>query len=71
MLALLYALIAAIAGGPAAGTVAFLASLWLLGGIQLLAIGVCGEYIGKIYGEVKRRPRYWVETFLGDDTDKP
>jgi hypothetical protein len=51
--------------------VAFLASLWLLGGIQLLAIGVCGEYIGKIYGEVKRRPRYWVETFLGDDTDKP
>ena len=71
VLALLYALIAAIAGGPAAGTVAFLASLWLLGGIQLLAIGVCSEYIGKIYGEVKRRPRYWVETFLGDDTDKP
>ena len=67
LLALLYALVAAIAGLPAAGTTAFLASLWLLGGIQLLGIGVCGEYIGKIYSEVKARPRYWVETWLGEE----
>lgn len=67
LLALLYALIAAIAGLPAAGTTAFLASLWLLGGIQLLGLGVCGEYIGKIYSEVKGRPRYWVETWLGEE----
>lgn len=67
LIALLYALIAAIAGLPAAGTTAFLASLWLLGGIQLLGLGVCGEYIGKIYSEVKHRPRFWIETWLGEE----
>ena len=67
LLALLYALVAAVAGLPAAGTTAFLASLWLLGGIQLLGVGVCGEYIGKIYSEVKGRPRFWVETWLGEE----
>ncbi|MBQ6568934.1 MAG: glycosyltransferase family 2 protein [Clostridia bacterium] len=39
-------------------------SLWLLGGIQLIAVGVVGEYIGKIYSETKARPRFLVETFL-------
>ena len=39
-------------------------SLWLLGGIQLLALGVVGEYIGKTYAEVKGRPRYIIETYL-------
>lgn len=67
LLALLYALVAAIVGLPAAGPTAFLASLWLLGGIQLLGVGVCGEYIGKIYSEVKGRPRFWVETWLGGE----
>lgn len=67
LLALLYALIAAIVSWPAGGTTAFLASLWLLGGIQLLGLGICGEYIGKIYNEVKGRPRYWVETWLGEE----
>ena len=37
----------------------------LLGGVQLLSIGVIGEYIGKIYTEVKRRPRYIEEKFIG------
>lgn len=40
---------------------AVLVSIWLVCGILLSAIGVVGEYIGKIYGEVKDRPRYFIE----------
>ena len=36
-------------------------SLWVLGGLELIAMGVVGEYIGKIYGETKRRPRFIIE----------
>jgi len=39
-------------------------SIWLLGGLQLLALGVIGEYIGKIYSEVKDRPKYIIEKVL-------
>jgi glycosyltransferase involved in cell wall biosynthesis len=41
-------------------------SIWILGGLQLLALGVIGEYIGKIYAEVKGRPRYLVEEMLDE-----
>jgi glycosyltransferase involved in cell wall biosynthesis len=47
---------------------AFLAvSIWALGGVQLLAIGVIGEYIGKIYLETKGRPRFIISDYLKDD----
>lgn len=39
-------------------------SMWILGGFILLALGITGEYIAKIYLEVKARPRYIVETTL-------
>lgn len=39
--------------------------IYLLGGIQILAIGVLGEYLGKVYREVKGRPRYVVERTVG------
>ena len=42
-------------------------SIWFLGGLNLLALGVVGEYIGKIYSEVKQRPRYIVEETVGLD----
>lgn len=38
--------------------------IYFLGGIQLLSLGIIGEYIGKIYKETKRRPRYFLETVL-------
>ncbi|MCR4589267.1 MAG: glycosyltransferase family 2 protein [Lachnospiraceae bacterium] len=45
-------------------------SIWLLGGVQLLSLGVLGEYIGRTYMETKRRPRYFVSSILGDGEDK-
>ncbi len=35
--------------------------IYFMGGIQLMCLGVIGEYIGKIYKETKRRPRYFIE----------
>lgn len=42
-------------------------SLWALGGIQLMALGVIGEYIGKIYLESKERPRFIIESFINEE----
>ncbi len=61
---LLYALISYLVGVAVPGWTAIVGSIWLLGGIQLLCIGVVGGYIGKIYSEVKGRPRFLVETLL-------
>ena len=56
-----YALYAHLTGHTIVGWTSLLVSMWFIGGAILTAIGVIGEYIGKIYKEVKRRPRYFVE----------
>ena len=61
-----YTLISKLTGHTVSGWASLMFSLWFIGSIQLLALGVIGEYIGKIYNEVKRRPPYIVETVLSD-----
>ena len=63
-LGLIWALISALLGHLTASFTAFASSLWLLGGIQLTALGIVGEYVGKIYLEVKGRPRFIIDRFL-------
>ena len=65
-LALLVLLVLWLLGWGVSGFGVLCGSLWLLGGIQLTALGMVGEYVGKIYKEVKARPKYIVETFLKD-----
>ncbi len=64
---LIYFVIRYFMGATVDGWASIVVSIWALGGLQLLAIGVIGEYIGKIYLETKQRPRYIVETYLDDN----
>ena len=68
---LLYTLISWIAGHTVTGWTSTLASIWMIGGIQLLSLGVIGEYIGKIYNETKQRPRFIIDRYLNDRGDDP
>ncbi len=56
-----YGLVAWLCGRTIQGWTSLLVSLWFIGGAILVALGVIGEYVGKIYAEVKRRPRYFIE----------
>jgi polyisoprenyl-phosphate glycosyltransferase len=48
-------------GETETGWTSLITSIWLIGGLQLIALGLIGEYIGKIYKEAKRRPKYIVD----------
>ena len=59
-----YALYEHLLGNTIIGWTSLLVSMWFIGGAILTAIGIIGEYVGKIYKEVKRRPRYFIEKEL-------
>lgn len=61
IVAAIYALVSYLCGSAVAGWTSMLISIWFIGGAILLSLGVIGEYIGKIYKEVKRCPRYHIE----------
>jgi len=64
--AAIYAFVSYFTGNVEDGWTSLILSIWFLGGVQLVCIGIIGEYIGKIYKEVKRRPKYNIETYLSD-----
>ncbi len=66
ILMLLYSLVVHFMGKTVAGWTSMIISIWAIGGLQLLAIGIVGEYIGKIYLETKERPKYIIETVLDE-----
>lgn len=61
-----YALVQKLMGHTNAGWASLMMSIWFIGGVQLLSVGLIGEYIGKMYKEVKRRPRYIIEEYKND-----
>lgn len=65
MLFLIYFFYTYFAGKTVQGWATTVISIWALGGLQLLAIGIIGEYVAKTYTETKQRPKYIVETIIG------
>ena len=63
----IYVIHALIAGTAVHGWASLMLSVWFVGGIMLISIGVIGVYIGKIYTEVKHRPLYNIAEILGNE----
>lgn len=61
---LIYAFIQKARGNTVSGWSSLIISIWAMGGVQLICISVIGEYVGKIFKEVKRRPRFTIEKNL-------
>ena len=61
---IIYTIIVKILGNTVDGWAFIMLSIWFIGGVQLVSIGLIGEYVGKIYGETKHRPRYIIEKEL-------
>ena len=59
-----YVIASLVRGHTVAGWASIMMSIWLLGGLQLMALGLIGEYVGKIYMETKRRPKFILEEHL-------
>lgn len=64
---LIYTFVRYFTGNTISGWASTITSIWALGGLQLLAIGVIGEYIGKVYLETKERPRFIIDQFLNTE----
>lgn len=70
VIALIYSIVVKFFGSTVTGWTSLTLSIWMLGGIQLLSLGVIGEYVGKIYNETKQRPRFIISDKLIDINKK-
>lgn len=66
---LIYCLVRYFNGQTIPGWTTTVLSVWAIGGLIMISLGIIGEYIGKIYLETKSRPRYIIESYLKDDKD--
>ena len=66
LMMLIYFIIRHFTGATILGWTSTIVSIWAIGGLQILAIGIIGEYIGKIYLETKKRPKFIVDKYLND-----
>ncbi len=64
LVAIIYGIISYAKGDTIPGWTSLLVSTWFIGGVVITSVGIIGEYVGKIYTEVKRRPLYLVEQVL-------
>ncbi|MCR5675952.1 MAG: glycosyltransferase family 2 protein [Lachnospiraceae bacterium] len=67
----IYSLVRYFTGHTITGWTTTVLSVWAIGGLMMISLGVIGEYIGKIYLESKGRPRYIIADYQGDATDTP
>lgn len=61
ILMMIYALVRKVMGDVVTGWSSLMLSIWFLGGVQLVSISLIGEYVGKVFSEVKQRPRFNIE----------
>lgn len=69
MLVIIYSIVMKIIGRTVSGWTFIMCSIWFIAGVQMASLGVIGEYIGKIYSETKKRPRYFISENLNDKKD--
>lgn len=67
LIMIVYILVQHFSGHAVTGWSSIILSIWLIGGVQLIAMGIIGEYVGKIFNETKHRPRYSIERDLYTD----
>lgn len=70
LIPLIYSLLQWFHGNTVQGWTTIVLSIWVIGSIQILCVGVVGEYIGKIYLETKQRPKFIVDQFIHNRIDK-
>lgn len=66
LIMMVYTVVRYFMGATVPGWSSILISVWFVGGVQMIALGIIGEYVGKIYMEAKQRPRFIVERFIND-----
>lgn len=64
---IIYSIVSKCLGNAVDGWTFITCSIWLVSGIQMLSLGIVGEYIGKIYSETKRRPRFIISRNLNEE----